>query len=73
MTLSFIKINTSQCANASKDLNDGDNDPMPRATHNDENKHGTRCAGEVASRRAESTCGVGIAYNAGIGGKLSIQ
>ena len=54
-------------------MNDGDNDPMPRRTHNDENKHGTRCAGEVASRRAQNTCGVGIAYNAGIGGKLNIQ
>lgn len=32
---------------ASSDINDNDSDPMPR--DNGDNKHGTRCAGEVAA------------------------
>ena len=31
---------------ASSDINDNDNDPMPQ--DNGDNKHGTRCAGEVS-------------------------
>ncbi|KAK2844163.1 hypothetical protein Q5P01_010822 [Channa striata] len=34
----------------------------------EENSHGTRCAGEVAMEANNSYCGVGIAFNAGIGG-----
>ena len=34
---------------ASTDINGRDDDPMPRPTYNNENKHGTRCAGEVAA------------------------
>jgi subtilisin family serine protease len=30
--------------------------------------HGTRCAGEVAAKANNSICGVGVAYNANIGG-----
>ncbi|XP_030015076.1 endoprotease bli-like [Sphaeramia orbicularis] len=41
-------------------------DPMPTA--NKENSHGTRCAGEVAMEANNSYCGVGIAFNARIGG-----
>ena len=33
-------------------------------------RHGTRCAGEVAMQADNGVCGVGIAYNASIGGKL---
>lgn len=51
---------------ASSDINDNDNDPMPR--DNGDNKHGTRCAGEVAAVAFNSYCGVGIAFNASIGG-----
>uniref|UniRef100_A0A336LJV0 furin n=1 Tax=Culicoides sonorensis TaxID=179676 RepID=A0A336LJV0_CULSO len=40
--------------------------PMPR--DNGDNKHGTRCAGEVAAVAFNSYCGVGVAYNASIGG-----
>lgn len=54
--------------NASTDLNDADNDPQPRYDITDENKHGTRCAGEVAAKANNSICGVGIAHNARIGG-----
>ncbi len=32
--------------------------------------HGTRCAGEVAAKANNSVCGVGVAYNANIGGML---
>uniref|UniRef100_UPI0037E838A5 proprotein convertase subtilisin/kexin type 4-like n=1 Tax=Semicossyphus pulcher TaxID=241346 RepID=UPI0037E838A5 len=41
-------------------------DPMP--IRNEENSHGTRCAGEVAMEANNSYCGVGIAFNARIGG-----
>ncbi|KAJ8672284.1 hypothetical protein QAD02_003543 [Eretmocerus hayati] len=50
---------------ASTDINDNDDDPMPR--DNGDNKHGTRCAGEVAAVAFNSYCGVGVAYNASIG------
>ena len=42
-------------------------DPMP--SYLDDNAHGTRCAGEVAMQAGNGKCGVGIAYNAKIGGK----
>jgi len=51
---------------ASKDINDNDDDPMPQ--DNGDNKHGTRCAGEVAAEAFNDVCGVGVAFNASIGG-----
>ncbi|VDM13742.1 unnamed protein product, partial [Wuchereria bancrofti] len=51
---------------ASYDLNDNDPDPMPK--FNKMNRHGTRCAGEIVMTPNNSFCGVGIAYNAKIGG-----
>ena len=53
-------------AHASTDINNHDDDPTPR--DNGENKHGTRCAGEVAAIAGNDQCGVGIAFNASIGG-----
>ncbi|XP_019388732.1 PREDICTED: proprotein convertase subtilisin/kexin type 6, partial [Crocodylus porosus] len=53
---------------ASYDVNGNDNDPSPRYEASNENKHGTRCAGEVAASANNSHCIVGIAYNAKIGG-----
>ncbi|KAI6179775.1 Proprotein convertase subtilisin/kexin type 6 [Aphelenchoides besseyi] len=53
---------------ASYDVNDGDLDPTPRYEYTDENRHGTRCAGEVAAVYNNSFCVVGIAFNAKIGG-----
>ncbi|KAM8862003.1 furin (paired basic amino acid cleaving enzyme) b [Synchiropus picturatus] len=53
---------------ASYDVNDGDADPQPRYTQRNENRHGTRCAGEVAASLNNGVCGVGVAYNAKIGG-----
>ena len=41
---------------------------MPRYDYSNENKHGTRCAGEVAAAR-NSFCAVGVAYKSSIGGK----
>nr|XP_045719410.1 proprotein convertase subtilisin/kexin type 4 isoform X2 [Mirounga angustirostris] len=53
---------------ASYDFNDYDPDPQPRYTPSDENRHGTRCAGEVAAIANNGFCGTGVAYNARIGG-----
>ena len=39
---------------------------MPR--DNGDNKHGTRCAGEVAAVANNDICGVGVAYKSKIGG-----
>ncbi|XP_058978156.1 furin-like protease 2 isoform X2 [Musca domestica] len=51
---------------ASFDINGNDSDPTPQ--DNGDNKHGTRCAGEVAGVAFNNYCGVGVAYNASIGG-----
>lgn len=53
---------------ASYDVNDKDSDPMPRYDPSNENRHGTRCAGEVSASANNSNCIVGVAYNSGIGG-----
>jgi len=58
-----------QDKDASYDLNDGDPDPFPRYDPSNENKHGTRCAGEVAARWGGRCC-VGAAFNAKIGGEI---
>jgi proprotein convertase subtilisin/kexin type 5 len=51
---------------ASTDINGNDDDPMPQ--DNGDNKHGTRCAGEVAAVAYNQFCGIGVAYNSSIGG-----
>ncbi|XP_067889927.1 PC3-like endoprotease variant B isoform X2 [Heterodontus francisci] len=56
--------------NASFDFNDHFDDlhdPVPNYLDGS-NGHGTKCAGEVAMEANNSFCGVGIAYNAKIGG-----
>jgi furin len=55
-------------AGASYDVNGHDNDPQPRYDFSNENRHGTRCAGEVAAEANNNICNVGVAYNARIGG-----
>lgn len=57
---------------ASTDINSNDEDPMPRYDDSNENKHGTRCAGEVAAVANNSVCSVGVAFNSGIGGSDQI-
>lgn len=70
LLLSFSShFDCEQDADASYDINGNDSDPMPQ--DNGDNKHGTRCAGEVAAVAYNNICGVGVAYNASIGGKLS--
>lgn len=51
-------------AEGSYDFNDQTDEPRPRLS---DDRHGTRCAGEIAAVR-NSVCGVGVAYNAKIGG-----
>ncbi|XP_041101494.1 neuroendocrine convertase 1-like [Polyodon spathula] len=53
---------------ASFDFNDNDPDPFPRYDPTNENKHGTRCAGEIAMQADNKKCGVGVAYNSRVGG-----
>ncbi|EGV98395.1 Neuroendocrine convertase 1 [Cricetulus griseus] len=53
---------------ASYDFNDNDHDPFPRYDPTNENKHGTRCAGEIAMQANNYKCGVGVAYNSKVGG-----
>jgi len=53
---------------SSTDINDGDSDPNPRYDFSDSNRHGTRCAGQVAATPNNSLCAIGIAFNAMIGG-----
>ncbi|KAI4458893.1 proprotein convertase subtilisin/kexin-related [Holotrichia oblita] len=50
------------------DCNEDDSDPLPRYEPTRQNSHGTRCAGEVAMKANNKKCGVGIAYDAKIGG-----
>lgn len=35
------------------------------------NSHGTRCAGEIAMAANNKKCGVGVAYNAKVGGQFN--
>ena len=49
---------------ASFDFNANDADPMPRYDWTNENKHGTRCASEIAMVANNAFCGVGVAHGA---------
>ncbi|KAL8799312.1 MAG: hypothetical protein Q9182_005987 [Xanthomendoza sp. 2 TL-2023] len=57
-------IKDNYFAAGSYDFNDKTDEPKPRLS---DDKHGTRCAGEIAAVR-NGVCGVGVAYNAKIGG-----
>ena len=41
---------------------------MPRYDMNDSNRHGTRCAGEIAAVPDNNICTIGVAYNSRVGG-----
>ncbi len=43
---------------------------MCRYDYSDSNRHGTRCAGQVAATPNNSFCSIGIAFNAQIGGRM---
>ena len=66
-TLSLSTVLCQQDPQASYDFNDHDSDPIPRYDPTNENKHGTRCAGEVSAAK-NNICAVGVAYNSRIGG-----
>ncbi|KAI1038772.1 hypothetical protein LB503_007843 [Fusarium chuoi] len=51
-------------AAGSWDFNDNDPEPAPVL---DEDRHGTRCAGEVAAARND-VCGIGVAYDSKVAG-----
>merc|ERR550519_108603 len=53
---------------ASFDVNDNDKDPNPRYDFSDFNRHGTRCAGEVAASANNTLCAGEVSASAGIGG-----
>lgn len=53
---------------ASYDVNNQDPDPTPRYDLIDSNRHGTRCAGEVAATSNNSVCALGVAHGAQVGG-----
>ncbi|CDQ57944.1 unnamed protein product [Oncorhynchus mykiss] len=54
---------------ASYDMNDNDPNPDTQYTLTRPKRHGTRCAGVVAAVANNGVCGVGVAYQAKIGGK----
>ncbi|XP_039610855.1 proprotein convertase subtilisin/kexin type 4-like [Polypterus senegalus] len=64
---------TNYDPDASYDFVDNDADPLPRYTSDNENGHGTRCAGEVAGIANNFMCGVGVAPHASIGGVRMID
>ncbi|RWS26566.1 proprotein convertase type 2 precursor-like protein [Leptotrombidium deliense] len=55
-------------AKASYDFSSNDPFPYPRYTDDWFNSHGTRCAGEVAAKRDNGICGVGVAYDSKVAG-----
>jgi len=62
-------VHVLQDPDTSYDVNDDDYDPTPRYDEVLSNAHGTRCAGEIAMSANNLKCGVGVAFNAKIGGK----
>lgn len=50
----------------SYDFNDNDWNPFPAKGHH----HGTSCSGIIAMTRNNNVCGVGVAYDAKVAGKI---
>ncbi|XP_041090892.1 proprotein convertase subtilisin/kexin type 7 [Polyodon spathula] len=65
-TLKDIQPNYSP--EGSYDLNSNDPDPMPHPDANNDNHHGTRCAGEIAAVPNNSYCAVGVAFGSRVAG-----
>lgn len=59
-----------QSPEGSYDLNSNDPDPMPHPDSHGDNRHGTRCAGEIAAVPNNSFCAVGVAYGSKVAGTL---
>jgi proprotein convertase subtilisin/kexin type 1 len=66
-------VHVLQDPDISYDVNDDDYDPTPRYDEALSNAHGTRCAGEIAMSANNLKCGVGVAFNAKVGGKLQTR
>lgn len=64
----IIILSGTQNAPASYDFSSNDPFPYPRYTDDWFNSHGTRCAGEVAAKRDNDVCGVGVAYDSKVAG-----
>jgi proprotein convertase subtilisin/kexin type 1 len=62
-------VRVLQDSEISYDVNDNDYDPTPRYDEALTNAHGTRCAGEIAMSANNRKCGVGVAFNAKVGGE----
>ncbi|KAL0100697.1 hypothetical protein PUN28_019229 [Cardiocondyla obscurior] len=52
----------------SYNINKGNDDPFPKYDKSGMTGHGTRCAGEIAMEANNRKCGVGVAFEASIGG-----
>lgn len=64
----FLSILTQCCYQnqyGSYNFNGGDGDPEPR---NNNDKHGTRIAGQIVASRDNGVCGVGLAHGARVSG-----
>lgn len=67
----MMLINCSyQSPEGSYDLNSNDPDPMPHPYSHSDNRHGTRCAGEIAAVPNNSFCAVGVAYGSKVAGTV---
>lgn len=64
LDMDSIELKENYCAECSYDFNS--HNPVPRPQLSDD-RHGTRCAGEVAAI-SNDFCGVGVAYNATVSG-----
>ncbi|XP_038074037.1 neuroendocrine convertase 1-like [Patiria miniata] len=58
---------------ASWNYKENRNDPTPPTATYENNGHGTRCAGEVAMAADNGKCGVGVAFEASIGGVRMLE
>ncbi|KAI5294503.1 pheromone processing endoprotease, partial [Ascosphaera acerosa] len=59
-----LDLKANYFARGSYDFNDKSDEPRPRLS---DDRHGTRCAGEVAAARND-VCGVGVAYDGKVAG-----
>lgn len=64
LDMDSLDLKDNYYAAGSYDFNDKGPDPKPRLA---DDRHGTRCAGEVAAVRND-VCGVGVAYDAKVAG-----
>ena len=62
----------SQDSRASYDYIYYDGDPTPDFVVEQDNDHGTACAGIIAMANNNKQCGVGVAYDCSIGGTCII-